>query len=165
MMALSVAPLVLLSVATTTGLQVLESEDIPVLGRLAFLEHNGFNALVRPLPFMFSLTIFLLIYKFAPHTRTRWSFVWPGALLAAVLFELGKSVFVFYLESFGAYEKIYGSLGSVIVLLAWVYFSGLILIIGAEFTSEYGRMRLGLNRGSAGSPARRGRSRKRRRRR
>ena len=165
MMALSVAPLMLLSVVTTTGLQVLGSEDIPVLGSLAFLEHNGINALVRPLPFFFSLTIFLLIYKFAPHTRTQWRFVWPGAMLAAILFEVGKSIFVFYLEAFGAYEKIYGSLASVIVLLAWVYLSGFILIIGAEFTSEYERMRLGLRRGSAGSAARfRWRGKRRRRR-
>lgn len=164
-MALSVAPLMLLSIVTTTGLQVLGSEDIPVLGRLAFLEHNGINALARPLPFLFSVTIFLLIYKFAPHTQTRWRFVWPGAMLAAILFEVGKSAFVFYLEAFGAYEKIYGSLASVIVLLAWVYLSGFILIIGAEFSSEYERMRLGLRRGNSGSLASlNGRRRKRRRR-
>ena len=164
LMALSVAPLMLLSVVTTTGLQVLGSEDIPVLGRLAFLEHNGINALVRPLPFLFSLIIFLMIYKFAPHTRTRWSLVWPGALLAAILFEVGKSAFVFYLEAFAAYERIYGSLASVMILLAWVYLSGFILIIGAELASEYERMRLGLRRGSNGSPARQDRRRRRRRR-
>ena len=164
-MALGVAPLMVLSIVTTTGLQVLGSEDIPVLGRLAFLEHNGINALVRPLPFLFSVAIFLLIYKFAPHTRTRWRFVWPGAMVAAILFEVGKSVFVFYLEAFGAYEKIYGSLASVIVLLAWVYLSGFILIIGAEFASEYERMRLGLRRGSSDSFSLVNGKRKRRRRR
>ena len=165
LMALSVAPLMLLSVVTTTGLQVLGSEDIPVLGRLAFLEHNAINALARPLPFLFSLTIFLLIYKFAPHTRTRWRFVWPGALLAALLFEAGKSAFVFYLENFAAYERIYGSLASVIVMLAWVYVSGLILIIGAEFASEYERMRLGLKRGSSDTPTLPRRKRRKQRRR
>ena len=159
-MALSVAPLFLMSVATTTGLQLLGSEDIPVLGRLAFLEHNGINALARPLPFVFSLTIFLLIYKFTPHAPTRWSYVWPGALLGALLFELCKSAFVFYLENFAVYERIYGSLGSVIVMLGWVYLSGFILIIGAEFTSEYERMRLGLGRGRRAYPSRRRRKRR-----
>ena len=71
-MAFSVAPLVVLSVVSTTGLQVLGNEEWPVLGRLAFLEHNGINTLARPLPFVFSLAIFLLIYKFAPYTRTYW---------------------------------------------------------------------------------------------
>ena len=162
LMALSVAPLMVVSVVATTGLQVLGSEDIPGLGRLAFLEHNGINAMARPLPFVFSLAIFLLIYKFAPRTHTQWRFIWPGALLAAILFEVGKSVFVFYLEAFGAYEKIYGSLASVIVLLAWVYLSGFILIIGAEFTSEYERMRRGLPRGNSG-PLPRAISRRRKR--
>ena len=146
-MALAVAPLVVLSVVLTTGLQVLSSEEWPVLGHLAFLEHNGINTLARPLPFVFSLSIFLLIYKFAPYTRTYWRYVWPGALVAALLFDIGKSVFVWYLENYAAYERIYGALASIIVLLAWTYMSGMIVIIGAEVASKYQRMRLGQSRG------------------
>ena len=146
-MAFSVAPLLVLSVVSTTGLQVLGNEEWPVLGRLAFFEHNGINTLARPLPFVFSLAIFLLIYKFAPYTRTYWRYIWPGALVAALLFDVGKSVFVFYLENYAAYERIYGALASVIVLLAWTYMSGMIVIVGAEVSSEYQRMRLGFRRG------------------
>ena len=146
-MALSVAPLFLMSIGTTAALQILGSVDVPLIGRIAFLEHNGINMLTRPLPFVFSLTIFLLIYKFTPNTQTYWRYVWPGALLAAVLFEVSKSVFVFYLDNFADYERVYGSLASVIVLLGWAYISGFILILGAEFSSEYGRMRRGVERG------------------
>ena len=105
-MTLSVAPLFVLSITATTALQFIGSEEIPVLERLAFLEHNGINTLARPLPFVFSLLIFLLIYKFAPYTRTYWRYVWPGALLAAFLFDVGKSAFVFYLENYATYEKV-----------------------------------------------------------
>ena len=150
-MAFTVAPLVVLSVVLTTGLQVLSNEEWPVLGHLAFLEHNGINTLARPLPFVFSLAIFLLIYKFAPYTRTYWRYVWPGALVAALLFDVGKSVFVWYLENYAAYERIYGALASIIVLLAWTYMSGMIVIIGAEVASEYQRMRLGQSRGEPGA--------------
>ena len=122
-----------------------------MLGRLAFLEHNGINTLARPLPFIFSLAIFLLIYKFAPYTRTHWRYIWPGALVSALLFDIGKSVFVFYLENYAAYERIYGTLGSVIALLAWTYMSGMIVVIGAEVSSEYQRIRLGIARGETGS--------------
>ncbi len=146
-MTLSVAPLFLMSITATAALQILGSVDLPLVGRLAFLDHNGINILTRPVPFVFSLTIFLLIYKFAPNTRTYWRFIWPGALLAAVLFEISKSAFVFYLENFNNYQRVYGSLTSVIVLLAWTYVSGLILIAGAEFSSEYERMRQGVQRG------------------
>ena len=155
-MAFAVAPLVVLSVVLTTGLQMLSNDEWPVLGHLAFLEHNGINTLARPLPFVFSLAIFLLIYKFAPYARTYWRYVWPGALVAALLFDVGKSLFVWYLENYAAYERIYGALASVIVLLAWTYMSGMIVVIGAEVASEYHevaseyqRMRLGQGRGES----------------
>ena len=132
LMAVSVAPVFMISITLTTGLQVLGSENIPVLGSLSFLEHNGINALARPLPFMFSLTIFLFIYKFTPIAHTYWRYIWPGASLAALLFEIAKSVFVFYLENYAPYEKIYGTLASVIALMVWAYVSGLIVVVGGR---------------------------------
>ena len=146
-MAFSVAPLFLLSVSTTAGLQMLEAADLPAGLGAAVLEYGFIETAARILPFLFSLTIFLLIYKFTPNTKTYWRYIWPGALLAAVLFEVFKSIFVFYVDNFANYEEIYGSLASLIVLLAWTYFSGLILIAGAEFSSEYERMRYGVERG------------------
>ena len=146
-MALSVAPLFLMSIGTTAALQILGTRDVPVIGRLGFLDHDFINILTRPLPFLFTLTIFLMIYKFTPNTRTYWRYIWPGAVLGAILFEVSKSVFVFYLDNFAHYEQVYGSVASVIVLLLWTYVSGLILIAGAEFSSEYGRMRAGVGQG------------------
>ena len=146
-MAFSVAPLFVLSMVTTAGLQLLGNEEWPVLGRLAFLENDGANALARPLPFLFSLLIFLLLYKAAPYARTYWRYIWPGALVAALLFDVTKSLFVFYLENYAAYDKVYGVLAAAVVLMVWAYLSGLVLMIGAEVASEYQRIRLGLPRG------------------
>ena len=146
-MAFSVGLLFLLSMGATAAVQVLGSIDLPEVGQLVVLENDGISALTRLLPFLFTLTIFLLIYKVVPNTRTWWRYIWPGALLAAILFEISKSVFVFYLENFADYEKVYGSLGSVIALLIWTYVSSFILIIGAELASEYGRMREGVAQG------------------
>ena len=147
LMAFCVAPLFLMSVGTTASLHILATHDVPVIGRVDWLDNNVINIITRPLPFIFTLSIFLLIYKFTPNTKTYWRYIWPGALLGAVLFEVFKSIFVFYLDNFADYERVYGSLASVIILLAWTYFSGLILIAGAEFSSEYERMRLGVERG------------------
>lgn len=146
-MAFSVAPLFLLSVSTTAALQMLEGANLQIGFVNALFEHGVAETAARVLPFLFSLTIFLMIYKFTPNTRTYWRYIWPGAVLAAALFEISKSVFVFYVDNFANYEEVYGSLASVIVLLAWTYFSGLILIAGAEFSSEYERMRYGVERG------------------
>ena len=162
LMALCMAPFFLLSLVLTSGLQFIAGEEIPILGRLAFLEHNGINALARPVPFIFTFLIFLFIYKFTPMTRTYWRYMWPGALVAALLFEAAKSIFIFYLDHYAAYERIYGTLGSAIALLAWAYVSGFIVVIGAEISSEFYRLRIGAPRGTPVYFISRGRSARRR---
>ena len=146
-MAMGVGLLFLTSVSLTNAIEALGSIDLPGVGRPVFLENNVINIVIRALPFAFSLCIFMLIYKYLPNTAVRWKYVWPGAILAAVAFEISKNLFIFYLHNFADYEKVYGSLGSIIALLVWIYVSAFILIVGAEFSSEYGRMREGIERG------------------
>jgi membrane protein len=65
---------------------------------------------------------------------------------------VAKHAFIIYLNNFANYQQIYGSLASVIILLAWIYFSALILVLGAEFSSEYTRMRRGVPEGELLTP-------------
>ena len=102
----------------------------------------------RLVAFLLILTVFLLLYKLIPNTRTYWRYIWPGALLAAVLFEIARTLFVFYLENFANYQLIYGSIASIIILLVWIYYSAFIMILSAEFTFQYGRMRYSVTTGS-----------------
>ena len=146
-MALGVGVLFMLSLSTATFARVagrLSESDVPGVGFLA--EAVGV-VLLQGSSFVLSLCIFLLIYKFLPNTRTYWGYIWPGALLAAVLFELAKNVFILYLGRIATFESVYGSLAPVIALLLWTYVSSLILILGAELSSEYGRLRRGVDRG------------------
>lgn len=73
-----------------------------------------------------------LLYTLVPYKRTGWREIIPGALFAALLFEIGKGLFVLYLNNVSSLEAIYGSLSSVIVLLLWLYFSARVLLFGAE---------------------------------
>ncbi len=148
-MAFSVGLLFLLSVSTTTLLQFVDDIVGQNGGVMQVLEQDTVNTVARVLPFLFSLSIFLLIYKYVPNTTTYWRYIWPGALLAALAFEVSKGFFILYLDNFADFERVYGSLGSVVVLLLWTYVSSLTLIIGAEFTSEYERMLRGVERGRA----------------
>ena len=69
--------------------------------------------------------------------------------MAAVLFEIARtSVFAFYLNNFASYQLIYGSIASIIVLLVWIYYSAFIMILGAEFTVQYCRMRCSITKKS-----------------
>ena len=104
-------------------------------------------AVFRLPAFIISFSIFIAIYKFLPSAKTHWKFVWTGAALAAVCFEVGKGFFLWYLEHYAQFDQIYGSLASVAILMVWTYISAMILIAGAEFSAEYGRIKLEVSEG------------------
>lgn len=139
-MALGTGILFLLSVGATAIFSILRATELSVGG-------IAVDVAARLLAFLFSLGIFLVLYKIMPNTKTYWRYVWPRAVLAAVLFEIAKTLFVFYLDHFASYDMVYGSVASVIILLFWIYISAYILILGGEFSAEYGRMREGVKRG------------------
>ena len=146
-MAVGVAILFALAIASASIAQAagrLEDSEAFLLGQAD--EVSGL-VLFRILSFAANLAIFLTLYKVLPNTVTYWRHIWPGALVAALLFEGGKYAFVFYLDNFATFSAVYGSIGSVIALLLWAYVSAFILILGAELSSEYGRMMQGVERG------------------
>jgi len=139
-MALGTGVLFLVSLGATSLFSILRTTDLPQAGLAA-------DVSARVFAFLLSAAIFLILYKLVPTTRTYWRYVWPGALLAAVLFELAKTLFVVYLDRIADYESVYGSVSSVIILLLWIFISAFIVILGAEFSAEFGRMRQGVKRG------------------
>ena len=82
--------------------------------------------------------LFALIYKYLPDVKIRWKDVWVGAIITALLFTIGKYLIGLYLGS-GSLGSAYGAAGSLIVFLAWVFYSAQILLFGAEFTQVYAR--------------------------
>lgn len=80
--------------------------------------------------------LFAAIYKFLPDARIRWTDVWIGATLTAVLFVIAKYALGIY---FGNADpaSTYGAAGSIILIMLWVTYAGMILLFGAEFTQVY----------------------------
>ena len=93
------------------------------------------------IPALLSFVGLLLLYLLLPNRPLHVLDLWPGALIAMVGFQIGTFAFAIYFENFGAYDIVYGSLGGVIALLAWVYVSSLILLFGAEVAAEASRRR------------------------
>jgi membrane protein len=146
-MALGVSTLFVISITFTSFLQWATSIEIGGQTVSNLLGGQVFAIILR-LPALFiSVSIFLVIYKYLPNTKTYWRDVWLGALLAALLFEVGKNLFLWYLENFAEFEQLYGNVASVIILMVWTYFCAFILIFGAELSSEYGRIKRGVQRG------------------
>lgn len=90
-----------------------------------------------PVAFAFLILAFALIYYFAPDVRDQqWHWLTPGAATGVVLWLLVSFAFRIYLSFFDSYSATYGSLGAVIILMLWLYFTGLAVLIGGEINSE-----------------------------
>ena len=94
-----------------------------------------FNVL---LTFGITALLFGMIFKVLPDARIKWKHVRAGAFTTAVLFMLGKFLIGYYLGH-SKLSSTYGTAGSVIVMLLWVYYSAMILYFGAVFTHVYAR--------------------------
>lgn len=82
--------------------------------------------------------LFALIFKVLPDVKIAWREVWMGALLAAILFNVGKFALGLYLGR-SSVASAYGAAGSLVIILLWVYYSSQTLFLGAEFTRVYAK--------------------------
>ena len=80
--------------------------------------------------------LFAMIFRVLPDVHLRWSDVWVGALVTALLFVLGKYLIGLYIGT-STLGSTYGAAGSLVILLLWIYYSAQILFLGAEFTQVY----------------------------
>ena len=83
-----------------------------------------------------SMLIFAVIFKVLPDAKIKWKDVMIGALITAILFVIGKFGISIYVSKTNV-GSTYGAAGSIMVLLVWVYYSAIILYMGAEFTKAY----------------------------
>lgn len=81
-------------------------------------------------------SLFAIIFKVLPDAIIRWKDVIAGAIFTAILFMIGKFGITFYIGSSDVSSS-YGTAGSLVILLLWIYYSSIILYFGAEFTKAY----------------------------
>jgi membrane protein len=82
--------------------------------------------------------LFAMMFKWLPDAAVDWYDVWLGAVLTAILFEIGKSAIAFYIGKQGL-ESTYGAASSIIVVLIWVYYTSQIILMGAEVTHAFAK--------------------------
>jgi membrane protein len=80
--------------------------------------------------------LFAIIFKVLPDIRIKWKAIWPGAIATAILFMIGKFLISLYIAKSNI-GSTYGTAGSMVILIVWVYYSAIILYFGAEFTKAY----------------------------
>ena len=129
---LGVAFLLMVSLSVSAGIAAFGSWAGGLLPSSELLLH----ALNMAISVCIATLLFAMIYKLMPSTTIAWRDVWIGAGVTAVLFEVGKLLIGLYLGKSGVTES-FAAAGSLVVLLAWVYYAAQVFLLGAEFTKVY----------------------------
>lgn len=86
---------------------------------------------------VFVMIALALLFRYGPSRATaRFRWITPGAVVATILWVVGSVAFSFYVQNFASYNKTFGSLGAVVVLLMWFYLTAFIVCLGAELNAE-----------------------------
>lgn len=138
LMVLIVGVLLIGTVFLANGVRLIEELGLPLSWRS--LE----SAIVRilltlVLPTGLICAVFGAVYRILPARNVTLRTVWPGALIAGILWMVSLKVFSFYVARFANYSLLYGSLSNLVLLLIWFYYSALILLLGAEISALYHR--------------------------
>ena len=107
--------------------------------KVAFPE-RAFAIMDLGLSFTVLTVLFAAIYRFLPDAEVAWRDVWAGALVTSALFVLGKFAIGFYLGR-SAPGDAFGAASALAIILVWVYYAGLIVLLGAEFTQAWAERR------------------------
>ncbi|HEX6611733.1 MAG TPA: YihY/virulence factor BrkB family protein [Hyphomicrobiaceae bacterium] len=146
----------LVSLAGIVGLGFMLAVSFVVSAGLAALSQWAgatYSSIGAVLDFVASIAVlsglFAMLFKLFPDTEIAWRDVFPGAIVTAVLFTVGKLAIGWYIGTQGL-ESTYGAAASLVVLLIWVYYSAQIVLFGAELTRAYA-LAAGSHKAAAGT--------------
>ncbi|HPF69993.1 MAG TPA: YihY/virulence factor BrkB family protein [Candidatus Krumholzibacteria bacterium] len=104
-------------------------------------ETNTFWTSVRlPMAFVLNLLALSLLYYIAPEVKQKFRWILPGAVTSTLLWMGASQAFREFISRFGTYNKTYGSLAALVILMMWLWISGLVFLLGAEINSLMKRM-------------------------
>jgi membrane protein len=128
--------LLTLSIASTAATSLLPRLDVPLWGGLSVYDTPLWSIVSGAIPWLFTFLLFVSLYRWIPNTEVKWSQAFWGALVATLGWEIATQAFTWYLTSGTArYQLVYGSLGTVVALMFWIYLSSLITLFGAHVSA------------------------------
>jgi membrane protein len=145
-MAIKLTVLVLFMVIGSVILLVTQAELLRSLLKWMHIQNHSARWLFRTLRWVVTIPLFYLaiayIYKYGPAVDKRWRLFSPGTLLATFLTILTTLFFSYWVNNFATYNKVYGSIGTVMVLMLLIYFNSLVLLIGYELNVSIHHLRV-----------------------
>ncbi len=135
-MAIKLTALVIVFVMGSVIILVTQDELLKDLLKWMSIKSHSARWLFKTLRWVIIIPLFYytiaFIYKYAPAVKKRWSLTSPGTLLATFLIIAITFLFSYWVNKFGTYNKVYGSIGTILILMILVYFNSLVLLIGYE---------------------------------
>ncbi|MCM3573907.1 MULTISPECIES: YihY/virulence factor BrkB family protein [Mesobacillus] len=127
---------------------------LPVFGKVILDTVESIVQIPEPLDIVFNIVRWVVaivvmagvlagLYRVAPNKHYPFKHVIPGAIFATIVWQLISLGFSFYVSNFGNYSATYGSIGGVIVLMLWLFLTGLALVLGGEINAIYHRDKTG----------------------
>jgi membrane protein len=136
---LGASALLLFGGAIQTGVLRLAAVD-PILNPLAGWWKLFSQVMRYVIAFGATVSLTTILYYYGPNRKQTWGAVWPGAILATMLWMLATLGFGWYVRNITNYNVLYGSVGTGIALISWMYILSIIGLIGCEFNAEAERM-------------------------
>jgi len=134
--AVSIVFILALTVFAASTVMIIGNIFISRLDEMQLFNSGFMYFLFSSLKFLILLLMFYIatafIFRFAPAVHDKWRFFSIGARLAGVLITLGFYGFTFYLNNFASYNKLYGSIGTLIALMLWLYITSMIVLVCFE---------------------------------
>ncbi len=113
---------------------------VKMLAKKDLIQYDFTFYITKSLTYLIIFSVFFftisIIYYYAPAIHKRWKFFNAGSITASIMTILVTNLFSYYLVNFASYHKVYGSIGSLIALMVWLYFVSLILIVGFEINAS-----------------------------
>jgi membrane protein len=134
--------LFLLNTGITVALEAIHTYGVVWLGIADYAEVRWFQAVWgQLLAFGFIFLMFALMYRYLPARRTPWRIALIAATFTALVWEVLKAAFAWYVANVADYTSTYGYLATLIILVFWIYYSAVVFILGGEVGQVYELMR------------------------
>lgn len=134
-MAVSIGFLLLVTLIIDAVLSFFDEQIVAAFSETGFYIASSVNVV---LSILVTTVVFACLFKIIPETEVKWRNVFSGALITTLLFAGGKYLIGFYLAT-SSFGDVYGAAGSLVVLLTWIFYSSMIVLFGAQFTSVYSK--------------------------
>jgi membrane protein len=135
-MAIKLTVLIVMLIIATTLVLVTQGAILGKIRSWLFLGDRSFGWIIQlvrlTISFFLVFLAIALIYKYAPAIEKKWKLNSPGALLATFMTIAFTYLFSYWVNNFAAYNKVYGSLGSILILMLLIFVNSLVLLIGFE---------------------------------